>query len=154
MWIFFMLLTLTFSTVQIRPWCQIITAVSHKPRVLSGDWSYLCYSSILLASFYLLASRNFHLIAINENQTKTNCSWYYCVGSITSIVADSFATPWTIDPRLLCPWDSPGRNTGVGCQSLLQGIFLTQVSNLCLLCLLHCRWILYPLSHVGSSRCY
>ena len=31
--------------------------------------------------------------------------------------------------RLLCPWDSPGKNTGVGSHSLLQGIFLTQGSN-------------------------
>ena len=31
--------------------------------------------------------------------------------------------------RLLCPWDSPGKNTRVGCHSLLQGIFLTQGSN-------------------------
>ena len=31
--------------------------------------------------------------------------------------------------RLLCPWNSPGKNTGVGCYSLLQGIFLTQGSN-------------------------
>ena len=38
--------------------------------------------------------------------------------------------------RLLCPWDSPGKNTGVGCHALLQGIFLTQGWNLCLLCLL------------------
>ena len=30
---------------------------------------------------------------------------------------------------LLCPWDSPGRNTGVGCHALLQGIFPTQGSN-------------------------
>ena len=29
-------------------------------------------------------------------------------------------------PRLLCPWNSPGKNSGVGCHSLLQGIFLTQ----------------------------
>jgi len=29
-------------------------------------------------------------------------------------------------PRLLCPWDSPGKNTGVGCHSLLQGLFLSQ----------------------------
>ena len=35
--------------------------------------------------------------------------------------------------RLLCPWDSPGKNTGVGCRSLLLGIFLTQGSNPCLL---------------------
>ena len=31
--------------------------------------------------------------------------------------------------RLLCPWDSPGKNTGVGCHFLLQGIFLTQGSK-------------------------
>ena len=35
--------------------------------------------------------------------------------------------------RLLRPWDSPGKNTGVGCHALLQGIFLTQGSNLHLL---------------------
>ena len=35
--------------------------------------------------------------------------------------------------------DSPGENTGVGCDDLLQGIFLTQESNQCLL---HCRQIL------------
>ena len=39
--------------------------------------------------------------------------------------------------RLLCPWDSPGTNTGVGCHVLLQGIFLTQGSNPCLLHLVH-----------------
>ena len=39
--------------------------------------------------------------------------------------------------RLLCPWDSPGKNTGVGCQAPLRGIFPTQGSNLYLLSLLH-----------------
>ena len=39
----------------------------------------------------------------------------------------------------LCPWDSPGKNIGIGCQFFLQGIFLTWASNLHLLCLLHCR---------------
>ena len=38
--------------------------------------------------------------------------------------------------RFLCPWDSPGRNTGVGSPSLFQGIFPTQGSNLGLL---HCK---------------
>ena len=41
--------------------------------------------------------------------------------------------PTLYDPteptRLLCPWDSPGKNTGVGCHFLLQGIFLMQGSN-------------------------
>ena len=39
--------------------------------------------------------------------------------------------------RLPHPWDSPGKNTGVGCHFLLQGIFLTQGLNQHLLCLLH-----------------
>ena len=44
---------------------------------------------------------------------------------------------------------SLGKNTGVGCHSLLQGIFPTQGLNLGLL---HCRWILHHLSHQGSPR--
>ena len=55
----------------------------------------------------------------------------------------------TPPPRLLCLWDSPGKNTGVGCHFLLQGIFLTQGLNLHLL---HCRQTLYHLSHQGSLR--
>ena len=43
--------------------------------------------------------------------------------------------------RLYSPWNSPGQNPGVGSLSLLQG------SNPGLL---HCRWILYHLSHKGS----
>ena len=53
-----------------------------------------------------------------------------------------FLTLWIVDPGLLCPWDSPGKNTGVGCHFLLQANFLelTQTSNLSLLL---GRWILY-----------
>ena len=36
-----------------------------------------------------------------------------------------FVTLWAEPARLLCPWDSPGKHTGVGCHALLQGIFLT-----------------------------
>ena len=43
--------------------------------------------------------------------------------------------------------DSPGKNTEVGCHALLHGIFPTQGSNPGLL---HCRQILYHLSHQGS----
>ena len=48
---------------------------------------------------------------------------------------------------LLCPWDFPSKNSGVGCHFLLQVIFLTQESNPDLL---HCRRILCQLSHKGS----
>ena len=49
--------------------------------------------------------------------------------------------------RLLCPRDFPGKNTGVGSRSLLQGIFPIQGSNPCPL---HCRQILFCLSHRGG----
>ena len=48
--------------------------------------------------------------------------------------------------ELLCPWDSPGKNTAVVCHVMLQGISPIHESNLCLL---HCRQILYHLSHQG-----
>ena len=51
---------------------------------------------------------------------------------------------------LFCPWDFPGKNTGVGCHFLFQGIFVTQGSNLCLL---HCRLFFTPepLALLGNS---
>ena len=41
-----------------------------------------------------------------------------------------FTTLWST--RLLCPWNSPGNNSGVSCHAILQGIFPTQGSNPCL----------------------
>ena len=48
-----------------------------------------------------------------------------------------FVTLWTVAARLLCPWDSPGKTTEMDYHSVLQGIFPTQGSNLCLLGLMH-----------------
>ena len=70
--------------------------------------------------------------------------------------------------RLRCSWDSPGKNTGVGCQALLQGVFPTQGLNSCVLhwpadtlplsCLgrtmevfLYCRFLLFSRSVVSDS---
>ena len=63
-----------------------------------------------------------------------------------------FATFWTVATRFLRPRDFPGKNTGVGCHFLLQRIFPIQGSNPRLLCPLHCRRVLYPLSHQGSPQ--
>ena len=52
--------------------------------------------------------------------------------------------------RLLHPWDSPGKNTGVSCHFLLQGIFLTQGLNPGLLSLLQRQMDSLPLSHLGT----
>ena len=85
----------------------------------------------------------------------------------TSILA--WKIPWTEEPGrlesmglqllshvrplwlhgLYSPWNSPGHDIGMGSLSLLQGIFPTQGSNPGLL---HCRQILYQLSHQGSPR--
>ena len=54
--------------------------------------------------------------------------------------------------KLLCPCNNLGKNTGVGCHALLQGIFLTQGLNPHFLCLLHCRWIPYLLSLWGNPH--
>ena len=85
-----------------------------------------------------------------ENQTFATS----CVCLVTQLC------PTLCDPmdcmqptRFLRPWGFPGKNTGVGCHFLLQGIFLTQGSNQHLLCLLYHKQILYPLSHHGSP-CY
>ena len=45
-----------------------------------------------------------------------------------------FVTPWIVACQAHLSWDFPGKNTGVGCHFLLQGIFPTQRWNLCLSC--------------------
>ena len=66
-----------------------------------------------------------------------------------SVVSDSLLTPWT---RLFCLWDSPGKNPGVGCHALLQGIFPTQGSNPGLHASCIGRRVLYRQRHPGSPR--
>ena len=63
-----------------------------------------------------------------------------------------FAAPWTGTSRLLCPWDSPGKNTGVGYHVLLRRIFPTQGSSSHLSCLLHLQAGSLSLEHLGSPR--
>ena len=67
--------------------------------------------------------------------------------SIALVMSNSLQSHGLQLTWLLCPWDSPGKNTGVSCHALLQGIFLIQRLNLCLL---HCRQGLYSLSHLGN----
>ena len=68
-----------------------------------------------------------------------------------SVVSDSLWSNELQPTRLLCPWNSPGKITGVGGCSFLQGIFLTQGLNPGLP---HCRRILCCLSHKVSPMHY
>ena len=81
------------------------------------------------------------------NRTDLNPFSYWLDIFIVSESVSCSVMSNSLPTMLLCPWNSPGRNTGVGCHFLLQGIFPTQGSNLGLL---HCRQILYYLSHKGS----
>ena len=78
-----------------------------------------------------------------------NCSLPQCLHllsetEICSVVPNSF------QPHgLYSPWNSPGQNTGEDSCSFLKGIFPTQGSSPGFL---HCRWILYCLSHQGNPR--
>ena len=60
-----------------------------------------------------------------------------CACSAASVASNSLQLYGLQPTRLLCPWDSPGKNTGVGCHALLQGTFPTQRLNPRLLYLLH-----------------
>ena len=61
-----------------------------------------------------------------------------------------FATLWIIAHQTHLSMDSPGKNTGVGCYALLQGIFPTQESNPCLSCLLNWQGGSSPLAPPGK----
>ena len=75
---------------------------------------------------------------------------YWCEQLSHSFVPNPL---WTHPPgRLFCPWDFPGKNTGVSCHFFLQGIFPIQGSNLHLQCLLHFQVDSLPLSRLESTE--
>ena len=81
------------------------------------------------------------------NDATNNSVWYAVLSR--SVVSDSL-WPHGLQPtRLLCPWGFSRQEYWSGCHALLQGLFQTQGLNPGLL---HWRWILYRLSHQGSSR--
>ena len=82
------------------------------------------------------------------------CAFPFLPNSLTPLCLAAQSCPTLCDPMYCSPpgssvhGDSPSKNTGVDCQTLLQGIFPTQESNPGLP---HCRWVLYCLSHQGSQ---
>ena len=96
-----------------------------------------------------LVGRTSHYILLDKN----NVSDFFMCCAVLCLFAQLYLT--LCDPMDSSPpgssahAGSPGKNTGVGCYVLLQGIFLTQGSNPGLP---HCRWILYHLSHQGTPR--
>ena len=73
-----------------------------------------------------------------------------CCMHVCSVMSDSVRPRRAGPARLLCPWDSPGKNTGVGCHFILQGIFSAQGWNTCLLDFLHWQAGSLPLAPPGN----
>ena len=102
-------------------------------------WVVLIFFMISFAVKKLLSLIRSHLFVLITQTCPTLCDPKDCQA------VKSHARP----ARLLCPWDSLGKNTGLGCDLLLQVIFLTQGLNLSLMSpALHVDSL--PLSHQVS----
>ena len=99
-----------------------------------GDWTtrrnllnrhirLTCLFTELLWPHFPLEKKNF--FQYNSSRTELGSIvflflFHLCCCKVTSVVSNS-VRPHVLQPtRLLCPWDSPGKNTGVGCHFLLQ----------------------------------
>ena len=72
---------------------------------------------------------------------------------ICAFIASDSLQPHGLPPgKLFCPWDFPGKNTGVDCHFLFRGIFPTQESNPNLLCLLHWQADFFFFNHCTTSE--
>ena len=100
------------------------------------------FSKALLFPSFISAQSPSTMLTPHISLLRKTPAYKESVSKSRSVVSDS------LRPHgLYSPWNSPGQNTGVGSLSLLQGIFPTQGWNPGLL---HCRRILYQLSHKGN----
>ena len=145
--------------------------ISHLSRLLS-QVSFLCYLNYFVVNgrhlkfpqhhflfflfflpffFFFLLFTHYKIVFLSYSAVILKLFIVLCMLNLFSRVR-LFVTLWAVAHQaLLVHGILPGKNTGVGCLALLLGILPTQKSNLCLLCLLHCRRILYPLNHLGGA---
>ena len=104
------------------------------PPILLSTTINLCSKSVSLYfinnSIYIIS---FQILQIRDGQIDFCSSSTQFYGYACSVMADSLRPHGLEFTRLLYPWNFPGKNTGKGSHSLLQGICLTQGSNLSLL---------------------
>ena len=129
-----------FSQELFKNWNKInITKMSPFKNVQHSGFQYI--HSVV----WLLQASNFRTLSSSPKRDSVSIrqslpTFSSCTISLCSVVSDS-VIPWTVARQAPLPWGFSGKNTGVGCHFLLQGISPTQGPNLSLLCLLN-RWIL------------
>ena len=102
-------------------------------ELILGPCNLFIYQMFILSSQQCVGS----VFSSSREQYGLN---YCCCCLVTSVVSYSVRAYGLEPARLLCLWDSPGKNTGLGSHALLHGIFMTQGSNPGLP---HCRQFLY-----------
>ena len=114
----------------------LLAGKSHRQRNLAGYSPWGCRVR--------LRTYTFAFVEICAKETMTNKA------KMCSVTQSCLTLlPFGLEPsKLLCPWDFPGKNTGVGIHFLLQGIFPIQGSSLCLL---HWQANSLLLSQMGST---
>ena len=122
---------------------RILFCLSMHQRIQSSFFflRYLLYLCLIIWDIYIHEHMQMYIHTYYP-PTHTYTHTYRAV--LSHPVVSNSLWPHGLQPaRLLCPWDSPGKNTRVGCHALPWGIFPILGSNPGLL---HCRWILYWLS--------
>ena len=129
------------------PILTLTPLVSSSELSHSFPWGF--WYSFLSATFHL-SQQVFLSLNLREKRLRFGdfapTNLLYCWVCACSVMSNCLRPCGLWPTRLLCPWDSPGKDTGVGCHLLLRGILPTQGSNL-----LHWQVSSLPLSHLGSQ---
>ena len=138
-----------WGTVSLERHCSLLGSMSLLELSLEGAQmlvslkfrTWVCPGSPPVSNALPNKAVSFHLLALTRTSRAR-----------VPQVLTAFLARATCIARLLCPWDSSGKDTGVGCHFLFQGIFATQGLTLRLLCLLHWQAGYLPLVLLGKPR--
>ena len=133
----------SFCHLTLQNECVQIFHQSPFPSTYKGTWNQNTQTKMQLNE-WLVSEIRWRLC-----YNRSPCVWWPRArrGGFVAKSCPTLAAPWTAAHAAPLFMGFPGWNTGVGCYFLLQGIFPTQGLNPALL---HCRQILYRLSHQGS----
>ena len=109
--------------------CEEHGVLTTGPPEKSLSWNFCSPAALSDDSWHFFARKHFLEGALSV-WSFPSVRWLLCARSPSHVRL--FGDPRLYSTRLLCPWDFPGKNTGVGCHFLLQGIFPTQGSSLSL----------------------